>query len=83
MPRIPYVPDPPTTSSPEDEAIVTRIRDRRIAGGHQGLVELDRMLLHAPPLANGWNSFLGAVRNSTTLPADIREVIICRVAVLE
>jgi alkylhydroperoxidase family enzyme len=33
-------------------------------------------------VADGWNSFLGAVRTKTSLPDDIREIAICRVAVI-
>jgi AhpD family alkylhydroperoxidase len=43
---------------------------------------LDRLLLHSPPVAEGWNALLGALRSGTTLPADLRELIILRVAVL-
>ena len=38
------------------------------------------MLLHSPPFADGWNGMLGAVRGASTLPADIREPAILRVA---
>ena len=54
------------------------MRARR--GGH--LSGLDRLLLHSPPVAEGWNALLGALRSGTTLPADLRELIILRVAVL-
>ncbi|MCJ1378156.1 hypothetical protein MMC17_001252 [Xylographa soralifera] len=77
--RLPYVPDPPPTLSAEDSAIVDRVRARR---GSRGLTQLDRALLHAPAVADGWNSFLGAIRTKTSLPEDIREIAICRVAVL-
>ncbi|PSM45396.1 carboxymuconolactone decarboxylase family protein [Streptomyces dioscori] len=40
------------------------------------------MLLHSPQVADGWNSLLGAVRQRMTLPADIRELVILRIAVL-
>ncbi|MEV6160729.1 carboxymuconolactone decarboxylase family protein [Streptomyces sp. NPDC052052] len=58
--------------------IADRIRDRR--GGV--LRPLDRMLLHSPQLADGWNSLLGAIRQRVSLPADIRELVILRIAVL-
>lgn len=58
--------------------IARRIRERR--GG--ALRPLDRMLLHSPQLADGWNSLLGAVRSRMELPADIRELVILRIAVL-
>lgn len=77
--RIPYVPNPPPTSTPEDAAIVDRITARRAP---RPLQALDLALLHAPPVADGWNSFLGAVRTKTTLPDDVRELAISRVAVV-
>ncbi|KAL6704315.1 hypothetical protein ACN47E_008379 [Coniothyrium glycines] len=77
--RIPYVPDPPNFTSEEDKAIEERIRKRR---GTKGLINLDRALLHAPPVADGWNAFLGAIRTQTSLSPSIRETAICRVAAL-
>ncbi|WP_100497867.1 carboxymuconolactone decarboxylase family protein [Geodermatophilus chilensis] len=46
------------------------------------LSALDRLLLHSPPVAEGWNALLGALRGATTLPADLRELVVLRVAVL-
>jgi 4-carboxymuconolactone decarboxylase len=46
------------------------------------LSTLDRLLLHSPPVAEGWNALLGALRGGTTLPADLRELVVLRVAVL-
>ncbi|PFH57656.1 hypothetical protein XA68_14745 [Ophiocordyceps unilateralis] len=76
--RLPYVADPPPTNSAEEAAIVQRIATRRAP---RPLQPLDLTLLHAPALADGWNSFLGAVRTGTSLADDIRELAICRVAV--
>lgn len=76
--RLPYIDDDPKMESQEDQAIVDRVKERR--GGK--LIALDKSLLHAPPVADGWNSFLKAIRTQTTLPSSIREVAICRVAVL-
>ncbi|KAI8629889.1 AhpD-like protein [Xylariaceae sp. FL1651] len=76
--RIPYVPDPPPTASAEESAIVSRIQARRAP---RPLQPLDLALLHSPPVADGWNAFLGAVRTRTSLPAVLRELAICRVAV--
>lgn len=77
--RVPYVPNPPPTSTPEEAAIVERITARRAP---RPLQPLDLALLHAPPVADGWNSFLGAVRTKTTLADDVRELAISRVAVV-
>ncbi|MEV1068604.1 carboxymuconolactone decarboxylase family protein [Streptomyces sp. NPDC050263] len=66
---------------PETEGageIAHRIRERR--GG--ALRPLDGMLLHSPQLADGWNTLLGAIRGRMELPADIRELVILRIAVL-
>ncbi|KAL7786650.1 AhpD-like protein [Trichoderma ceciliae] len=76
--RLPYVTDPPPTQSAEDAAIVQRIRDRR---GPRPLQALDLTLLHSAAVADGWNSFLGAIRTKTSLSDDVRELAISRVAV--
>lgn len=77
--RLPYVPNPPQSTNPDEAAIVSRIQARRHP---RPLQPLDLTLLHAPPVADGWNSFLGAVRTQTTIPADLRELAISRVAVV-
>ncbi|KAM0248651.1 hypothetical protein ACHAQJ_009395 [Trichoderma viride] len=76
--RLPYVADPPPTQTPEEDAIVQRVRDRRAP---RPLQALDLTLLHSPAVADGWNSFLGAVRTKTSLSDDVRELAISRVAV--
>ncbi|KAK3301429.1 AhpD-like protein [Chaetomium fimeti] len=77
--RIPYVANPPNPASAEEAAIVERIQARRAP---RPLQALDLALLHAPAVADGWNSFLGAVRTRTGLAADLREIAISRVAVV-
>ena len=74
MPHIPYVP----ADLREPEGIVGRIRARR--GGK--LLNLDRMLLHSPNFAQGWNSLLGATRSELSLAPQLRELTICAVGVL-
>jgi 4-carboxymuconolactone decarboxylase len=69
-PRLPF--------ASEEGATADLLRTRR--GGQ--LSALDRLLLHSPPVAAGWNALLGALRSETTLPADLRELIVLRVAVL-
>ena len=76
--RLPYIADDPQMETEEDAAIVQRVKDRR--GGK--LIALDKTLLHAPAVANGWNGFLGAIRTQTSLPGSVRELAICRVAIL-
>lgn len=70
MARLPYL-DPPGE-------IADRIRQRR--GGR--LRPLDQVLLHSPPMAEAWNQMLGAVRQRSSLPDDVRELVILRVAAL-
>jgi AhpD family alkylhydroperoxidase len=43
---------------------------------------LYRVLLNSPEIAQGWESLLTAVRNRSSLPPSLRELIIMRVAVL-
>jgi alkylhydroperoxidase family enzyme len=74
MSVIPYVP----TDIDEPRELVAAIRARR--GG--ALLNLDRMLLHSPPLAAGWNGYLKAVRSELLVPAKLRELAICAVALL-
>jgi alkylhydroperoxidase family enzyme len=74
MPRIAYQPEDLT----EPAALVDAIRARR--GGR--LLNLDRMLLHSPPLAAGWNGYLKAVRTELALEPRLREMAMCVVASL-
>jgi 4-carboxymuconolactone decarboxylase len=43
---------------------------------------LYQVLLNSAPLADGWEKMLTAVRNRSSVPSDIREMVILRVAVL-
>jgi 4-carboxymuconolactone decarboxylase len=43
---------------------------------------LYQILLNSAPVAEGWEKMLTAVRNRNSLPADLREMVIIRVAVL-
>ncbi len=62
----------------EPAELVAAIRARR--GG--GLFNLDRMLLHSPAFAKGWNVFMGAVRTELSVSPKLGELAICVVAVL-
>ena len=77
--RLPYTSNPPTHLTPTETPVLERVLARR---GTRGLIPLDLTLLHAPSVADGWNSLLGAVRTQTSLSADVREIAICRVALL-
>jgi alkylhydroperoxidase family enzyme len=74
MAAIPY--QPQDLAEPRD--LVAAIRARR--GGK--LLNLDRMLLHSPPLAQGWNAYMGAVRTELAVSPKLRELAMCVVAVL-
>ncbi|KAH9825063.1 hydrolase/acyltransferase [Melampsora americana] len=74
MPRIPL-----RFPLPGESQIADEIRKRRYP---RDLIALDGVLLHNPSIANGWNSLLGPVRSENSLPADIRELLILRVAAL-
>jgi 4-carboxymuconolactone decarboxylase len=69
---------PRVPESDDDGPTAELLRARR--GGE--LSALDRLLLHSPPVAEGWNALLGALRGATTLSADLRELVVLRVAVL-
>ena len=43
---------------------------------------LYQVLLNSAPLVEGWEKMLTAVRNRSSVPPDIREMVILRVAVL-
>jgi len=43
---------------------------------------LYQVLLNSAPLAEGWEKMLTAIRNRSSVPPDIREMVILRVAVL-
>ena len=48
--RLNYVPNPPTDLSPDDQAVLERVKARRGAGG---LLPLDLALLHSPAVTDG------------------------------
>lgn len=74
MARIPFLSDAEVAPA----GLVAEIKSRR--GGN--LVALDRILLHSPPVAQGWGPLMGRVRNELALPAKWRELAMCAVAVL-
>jgi AhpD family alkylhydroperoxidase len=73
MPRLSY----PDASSPELVSISDRIISAR-----GGLLDIYRLLMHSPPIASGWLELLTSVRDRITLPPDLRELIIIRIALL-
>src|SRR3989442_9931537 len=59
--------------------LVAAIKSRR-AGGK--LLNLDRILLHSPNFAKGWNGMFGAIRNQLSLSGKLRELAIMQIGVL-
>lgn len=74
MPRVPYLPQ----DLAEPAELVSTIRYRR--GGT--LYESDRVLLHSPAFAQGWNELARLVRQEFRLDPKLRELAICGVGVL-
>ncbi len=72
---IPYLPDSDDIGPPD---LVKAIRARRKGK----LLNLDRILLHSPNFAKGWNSMFAAIRNELSLRPKLRELAIMTVGVL-
>jgi AhpD family alkylhydroperoxidase len=53
-----------------------------IARSRGGVPDLYKVLLHAPPVAEGWLAYLSAIRQQASLPADLRELVIMQIAAL-
>jgi AhpD family alkylhydroperoxidase len=62
-------------ATPEAAPLVERIVAER-----GELLHLYQMLLHSPPLAEGWLHYLTRVRQRLDLPGDLRELVIMQVA---
>lgn len=73
MARIPYA----DLSHPEAKPLVDRIVAER-----GGVLHLYQMLLHSPPVASGWLNYLTAIRQQSSLPGALRELVIMRIAIL-
>lgn len=73
MARIPYA----DTTHPDHREAAETIRASRKKVGH-----LHRMLLHAPPIAQGWIAMFDAIRWKSTLSGKLREMVICRIAAI-
>lgn len=88
--RINYAPTTAPTTSPDGQPlpeaeqkytaeVYDRVTERRKP---RPLIPLDLALLHSPPIADGYNALLGAIRNRAVMPQEILELAVCRVAVL-
>jgi alkylhydroperoxidase family enzyme len=62
----------------ESARVAAEVRLRR--GGR--LLNLDRMLLHCPPIAEGWGALMTRVRKGYTISPRHRELAICAIAKL-
>lgn len=54
----------------------------RIAADRGSVLDLYKILLHSPPVAAGWLHCLSAIRQECILSAQLRELVIMRVAIL-
>lgn len=57
-------------------------QEARIIAARGRVSPLYQILLNSPPLAHGWEQMLSAIRNHNSIPADLRELVILRVAIL-
>ena len=73
-PRVPLI-EPGTRPELRDVEV-------RILAERGRISPLYQVLLHSLPIAQGWEAMLTAVRNRCAVAADLRELIILRVAVL-
>ena len=73
MARIPYA----DLSNPATHNIVERIVAER-----GSVLHLYQMLLHSFPLAEGWLTYLTAIRQKLEIKGSIREMVIIRVALI-
>ncbi|MCD2511415.1 carboxymuconolactone decarboxylase family protein [Comamonas endophytica] len=73
MARIPY-------ADCSSEAV--RPLAERIVAERGSILHLYQMLLHSTPIAEGWLTYLTAIRQQSSLPGALRELIIMRVALV-
>jgi len=52
----------------------------RIAAERGTILDLYKVLLHSPPVAEGWLRYLTAIRQECSLPGSLRELVIMRIA---
>jgi 4-carboxymuconolactone decarboxylase len=73
MARVPLLDD---STNPELAELVAKLR----AGRRGELINVYRLLLHSPPLAESWFEHSNAVRWKTELDGRLRELVIVRIA---
>ncbi|MEO6985709.1 MAG: carboxymuconolactone decarboxylase family protein [Paralcaligenes sp.] len=73
MARLPYA----DLNHPDVRPLVEQIVAER-----GSVLHLYQMLLHSPEVARGWLSHLTGIRQRSTLPGKLREMVIMRIAIL-
>ena len=73
----PRVPQVAPGSKPELSALEARIR-----GARGRISPIYTVLLNSPELASGWEQLFTAIRQKTSVPPALRELVILRVSVL-
>jgi AhpD family alkylhydroperoxidase len=73
MARLPYA----DLTLPDTKPLVDQITAER-----GNVLHLYQMLLHSPEIARGWLTYLTAIRQRSSLPGALREMVIMRVALL-
>lgn len=73
MARLPYA----DLSHPEVSPLVEQIVAER-----GSVLHLYQMLLQSPPIARGWLNHLTGIRHHNSLPGDLREMVIMRIAIV-
>jgi len=77
MKKNPRVPPVAPGSNPELSAL-----EARIMGARGRISPLYTVLLNSPELASGWEHLFTVIRQKTSVPPALRELVILRVAVL-
>src|ERR1700739_3061002 len=73
MARIPYA----DITNPDIAHLVSEITAQR-----GEVLHLYQMLLHSPAVAEGWLTYLTAIRQKCSLSGALRELVIMRIAIL-
>ncbi len=73
MARLPYA----DLNTPSIQPLAKQIEAER-----GSILILYQMLLHSPDVAQGWLSHLTGIRQKSSIPGDIRELVIMRVAIV-
>jgi alkylhydroperoxidase family enzyme len=75
MPNIPYK----NVQNYQPKELLDAVVARR---GARGILNLDRMLLHSPPLTEGWGAFFKKMRGELIVDFKLRELASCATALL-